>query len=84
MQENNQTLSHCPACGENLEAQLIHGDSRIFVCPTHRRFGLSGTAIAMINGNDHYREIIGRRLDRDRNIEQERVYTSDDLNAPIS
>lgn len=79
MPNNNQTLSHCPACGEKLEALPVYGDLRYFICPTHRQFGMTGTAVAMLNGNPIYAETIGRRIQNARDAEQDAVITSDDL-----
>ena len=82
MPNNSHTLTHCPACGEELEALPVHGDCRHFICPKHRQFGISGTAIAMMNGNEHHRTVIGKRIEEARNSEQELIITSDDINAP--
>lgn len=83
MSSNNQTLTHCPACGEELQVLPVYGSSQHFTCPTHRTFGLSLSAIAMMNGNDNYREVIGQRIRTARDNEQILI-TSEDLISPNS
>ena len=79
MPNTNQTLSHCPACGSELEVEPVRGSCLYFICPTHRRFGISLTAIAMMNESQFHAENVGRRLESARASEREIVITSNDL-----
>lgn len=78
----NAVLTHCPACNAELTAEPVTGDCRYYVCSTHRRFGISGTAIAMINANEHYKATVGKRIEDGRSNELDLVIMSDDINSP--
>ncbi|MFJ5472752.1 hypothetical protein [Pectobacterium carotovorum] len=79
MPNDSRTLSNCPACGAKLEALPVHGDCRYFICPEHRQFGITGTAIAMMANNKIYSAIIGQRIADGRSDGQELIISSDDL-----
>lgn len=76
---NTDTLTDCPACGSSLTQDPIMGDYRVFHCPTHRTFSVSGSAIKMAHNLPAYMEILGRRIQEARDNESNAMITADDL-----
>lgn len=73
------TFTNCPACGANLREDPVTGDYRVFHCPTHRTFSISGTAIQMAHNLPGYMEVLGRRIQQARDSESNAMIMADDL-----
>lgn len=76
---NTNTITNCPACGADLTEDPIMGDFRVFHCPTHRTFSISGTAIQMAHNLPAYMETLGRRIQEARDKESNAMIMADDL-----
>lgn len=78
---NEASLTHCPACGTELVQEPVTGDCRYFVCETHRRFGVSGTVIAMAHHNPGQMENLGRKILSARSPEDIEMITTLNLHV---
>lgn len=73
------TITNCPACGATLTEDPVTGDFRVFHCPTHRTFSVSGSAIQMVHNSSAYMEVLGRRIQQARDSESNSMIMADDL-----
>jgi hypothetical protein len=76
---DTNTIMNCPACGASLTEEPVTGSFRVYHCPTHRTFSISGTAIQMAHNLPAYMETLGRRIQEARDSESSFMIMADDL-----
>lgn len=79
MSQDSQTLTHCPACKAEITEDPIFGSYKSYICPNHRKFSISLTAIAMMHAHPNYSDAIGNRIANARDNENPVMITSADL-----
>lgn len=76
---DTNTITNCPACGATLTQEPVTGDFRVYHCPTHRTFSISGTAIHMARNLPLHMEALVRRIQQSRDSETNTMIMADDL-----